>query len=95
MHRQKINEKVLLDLENRFTHHPVLEGQPAKYVAIRDEAKHLAFTMAELCPPSRELSLAWTKLEEAVMHANAAIARHGVADPVDSEPSRTTSPTTT
>ncbi len=65
----------LQEIETRFTYHPPKEGQPAKFERIRAEAKGLALTIKELCPGSRESALAMTKLEEAVMWANAAIAR--------------------
>lgn len=55
-------------------HRPVADAENV-YPKIRDKAKELALLMRELCPPSRELSLARTKLEEVVMWANAAIAR--------------------
>ena len=64
------------DLEKRFTYHPPKEGQPKKYEAIRFEAKRLAYLLSNFCPHSRELSLALTHLEDAVMWANAAIARN-------------------
>lgn len=63
------------EIEKRFTYHAPKEGQPAKYAAIRDTAKALAILIADECPPSRETSLALTKLDETVMMANAAIAR--------------------
>lgn len=65
------------DLENRFTYHAPKPGQPEQYQMIRDEALHLAMTIGGACPDSRERALALTKLEEAVMWANASIARHG------------------
>ena len=64
------------DIEKKFSYHSPKEGQPEKYTAIRNEAKHLAYTLHTLCPESREKSLAMTKLEEAIMWANAAIARN-------------------
>ncbi len=63
------------DLDKRFTYHPPKSGQPDKYVRIRDNAKELAELINTLAPESREKSLAITKLEEAVMWANASIAR--------------------
>jgi hypothetical protein len=63
-------------LEKAFTYHPPKGDQAARYENIRAMAKHVAFNLTELCPPSRELSLALTKLEEAIMWANAAIARN-------------------
>ena len=63
-------------LENNFMYHAPKEGQPAKYTAIREKAKELAYLIDELCPESRERSLAITKLEEVSMWANASIARN-------------------
>jgi hypothetical protein len=65
-----------VDIENRFTYHAPKEGQPQKYQAIRDKAKELAILIDEHCPQSREQSLSLTKVEEAVMWANASIARN-------------------
>jgi len=64
------------DLANRFTYHAPKGDQPERYQHIRREGLNLANLMDEFCPESREKSLAITKLEEAVMWANAAIARH-------------------
>ncbi len=63
-------------IESNFTYHAPKEGQPEKYTVLRESAKELALQINELCPDSREKSLAMTKLEEAVMWANAAIARN-------------------
>lgn len=78
------------DLDNRLTYHPPKPGQPEQYAEIRVRAKSLA----ELCQKSRELSLAFTKLEESTMRANAAIARFGeAADGMpDPEPSNNYGP---
>jgi hypothetical protein len=43
---------------------------------LRDATKNLAHLIINLTPSSREQSLALTHLEEAVMFANAAIARN-------------------
>lgn len=64
------------DLEKKFTYHPPKGDQIPRYTAIRDAAKELAYLVLENTPPSREQSLFLTKLEEAVMWANAAIARN-------------------
>jgi hypothetical protein len=63
-------------IENAFTYHPPKDGQPERYVEIRDAAKALALLIAEKTPHSREQSVALTNLEQAVFWANAAIARH-------------------
>lgn len=64
------------DIDTRFTYHAPKEGQPEKYSQIRLMAKGMAHAVNQLCPDSRETSLALTKLEEAVFWANAAIARN-------------------
>ncbi|MDL2317782.1 hypothetical protein LJC74_01635 [Eubacteriales bacterium OttesenSCG-928-A19] len=63
-------------IEKAFTCHPPKDGQPERYTALRNQAKVLAMAIDAECPNSREKSLALTKLEEAVMWANAAIARN-------------------
>ena len=62
------------DLKNRFTYHAPKEGQPEIYEDIRTMALEFSDLINELCPDSREKSLAMTKLQEAVMWANASIA---------------------
>lgn len=64
------------DLKNRFTYHAPKENQPMRYEEIRQRAKELAESLVAICPESRELSLALTNLEQAVMWANASIARN-------------------
>lgn len=63
-------------IENNFMYHAPKAGHQEKYEAIRAKAKELAYLIDEECPPSREKSLAMTKLEETVMWANAAVARN-------------------
>jgi hypothetical protein len=91
------------DLQNRFTYHPPTDEpillqatddgattahtKPQMYEAIRAQGLTLATLIDWLAPPCRETSLAVTKIEEAVMWANAAIARHryaglGVGGPI-------------
>jgi hypothetical protein len=64
------------EIENRFTYHAPTSDQPQKYVALRASAKELAQVINDLCPGSRESSLAMTHLEEVIFWANAAIARN-------------------
>ncbi len=64
------------DLENRFTYHPPTEDQEERYKKIRGIGLGFASCVLIMAPQSREKSLALTKIEEAVMWANAAIARH-------------------
>lgn len=63
------------EIQTRFTYHPPRDEMVGKFGKIRAEAKQLAESINFLCPDSREKSLAITKIEEAVMWANAAIAR--------------------
>ena len=64
------------DLEKRFTYHPpTTDAKVARYKAIRDTAHSFAHLINSAAPDGREKSLAITHLEEAVMWANAAIAR--------------------
>lgn len=63
-------------IENNFMYHSPKTGQAEKYQDLREKAKEFAYIIDEACPASREKSLAMTKLEEAVMWANASIARN-------------------
>ena len=63
-------------IEKAFTYHKPYADQPERYTKLRDAAKELAYLIAENCPESRERSVALTKLEEAIMWANSAIARN-------------------
>jgi hypothetical protein len=63
-------------LDKKFTYHPPHEMQISRYAEIRAEASSFARLILLDCPRSRELSLALTKIEEAVFWANAAIARN-------------------
>lgn len=69
-------DPVLTDILNRFTYHAPKPGQNEKYESIRGMCRGSALEFVKLCPQSRELSLALTKLEESVFWANAAIARN-------------------
>jgi hypothetical protein len=64
------------EIERRFRFHKSTDEQLARHERIRDLALAYAKELVQLCPPSRELSLALTHLETAVMFANAAIARN-------------------
>lgn len=59
-----------------FTYHQPKQGQPDRYTLIRNRAGELAKLINQQVPPSRERSLAMTKLEEVMMWANAGIARN-------------------
>ena len=64
------------DLHHRFSHHPPTDESIEKHSTVREECLLLAYSLNELLPEGREKSTALTKLEEVMMHANAAIARN-------------------
>lgn len=66
------------DIDTRFTYHKPQGDQADRYEKIRAHARVLANLIVTNTPESREQSLAITKLEEAVMWANAGIARNEV-----------------
>lgn len=70
-----------IDLDNRFAFHPADTVKRDHHTAIRDACKDAAVVLDSLCPDSRELSLAVTALEEAMMWGNAALARHDSGAP--------------
>ncbi len=63
-----------MDIDNTFTYHAPFGDQADRYERIRKAAKDLAITMERACPESRELLLALTAVQQAVMWANASIA---------------------
>lgn len=70
-----ITDQDLQDLQNRFSYHAPKDGQPARYVKIRERAFELALLIKQNTPVGRQQSLALTALEEVTMRANAAIAQ--------------------
>lgn len=64
------------DLENIYKHHAPQGDKAEKYEAIRNKSKELACLINEICPQSRERSIAHTNLEQVSMWANASIARN-------------------
>lgn len=69
-------ERELQQCQRVFVYHAPRPDQVPRYEKIRDAVGCVALDLLEMCPPSRELSLALTHLEEAVMWANASIARN-------------------
>jgi hypothetical protein len=67
------------EIEQRFGYHRTTEMTAPIYAALRYEFKNLARRVDELCPPGREKSLAFTKLETALDYALRAVAN---LDPV-------------
>ena len=62
------------EIECAFTHHIPFGSQQTRYEYLRENAKILAQCISDSCPDSREKSLAFTRLREAAMWANASIA---------------------
>lgn len=66
------------ELGHRFAFHPAdTEGKRQAHAAVRGECLDLATFIQTIVPKGREQSLAITKIEEAMMWANAGIARGG------------------
>lgn len=66
------------ELANRFAYHPPKTPEVGEaHSAVRTACFELAAKIVALTPEGREKSLAITKIEEAMMWANAAIARQG------------------
>lgn len=59
-----------------FTYHEPFEETQKRYQKIRTIARMFDDVVDEVVPQSREASLAKTKIEEAIMWANAGIARN-------------------
>jgi hypothetical protein len=64
------------DLENIYTYHRPFGNQQERYVELRDAGKDIAQAVLQHCPESTERTLALRKIEEAIMWANASIARN-------------------
>lgn len=64
------------DLDNVYKYHPPRDGQAKRYEIVIGAGKGLAEVVIAFCPESREREAALQKIEEAVMWANAAIARN-------------------
>lgn len=73
---KELTEKEAADLVKRFYHHPPKGDQGERYGEMRHMHLVLAQHVVKATPPSREQSLAITKIEEAMFWANAAIARN-------------------
>jgi hypothetical protein len=64
------------EIENNFKYHTPNEHQIKIYADLRETGKKLAYKIKDYAGAYRETSLAITKLEEAIMWANASIARN-------------------
>lgn len=68
---------ILVELANRFAYHrPKNDLVVQRHQVIREAAQAFAETVNSNCPEGREQSLAVTHIEDAMMWANAAIARN-------------------
>jgi hypothetical protein len=76
LNKYPIDEKTQKRLDNDYVYHAPKDDQQERYILIRDTGKMLATVLCQNCPPSRELSVALTQLEQVIMEANAAIARN-------------------
>lgn len=69
------------ELAHRFRYHPPKDDTTAgAHQWIRDAMLVAAIHVNDNCPEGREKALAFTKLEEAMFWANAAIARNQATD---------------
>ena len=64
------------ELDNVYQYHAPKGDQQERYMVIRNMGATMARCILDRTPKSREQSLALTKLEEAIMWANASIARN-------------------
>lgn len=63
------------EIDKRFNYHAPDDIKVTHHQKIRGNARIFAVVINEFCPDGREKALALTKIEEAMMWANAAIAR--------------------
>lgn len=70
----------IADIDNNFAYHAPAGDQAKRYGQLRDSGKSFAKDVFIHCPDSREKSIALAKIEEAVMWANAAIARNEMGE---------------
>lgn len=69
-------EELIKRVNNDFVYHAPHGDQIERYAALREAGKFLAIMIIDCTPISREQSLALTNLEQAIMFANASIARN-------------------
>jgi hypothetical protein len=63
-------------VKNNFIYHKPITDQAERYEYLRKLGLDLGEAILACCPNSREASLAMTNLEQAIMWANASIARN-------------------
>ena len=64
------------NIDKNFTYHAPKNDEPKKYNELREKAKDFAILIKNHCPDSRERNFAFIMVENAVMWANASIARN-------------------
>jgi hypothetical protein len=65
------------ELDKRFDYHPPInDAVKTTHERVRQVCKRAATELADLVPDGREQSLMLTAIEEAMMWANAGVARH-------------------
>jgi hypothetical protein len=64
------------DIQNNFSYHKPTKESERVFEEVRERCRRLAHFINDVVPMGREQALALTKLEEAMMWANAGIARH-------------------
>lgn len=75
-----MQQDIKVRIQNDFTYHRPPAEKAQDFVTLRNKAKELAVLFTDLVPGGREQATALTRLEEAVMHANAGIARQYPAE---------------
>lgn len=65
-----------IDRLRKWRHFRAHSDQSKRFIKINQITKRLAQSLMEMCPRSRELSLAIAALEEARLHANMAIMKN-------------------
>jgi hypothetical protein len=71
----------LAAIESYFTYHPPKEGQPAKYVVIREKAREFALMIDSFMPDGDDKKRAIDSLRTTVMIINQGIACEGINFP--------------
>lgn len=72
---QPSKEDLHARIENDLNYHAPDNADVERHSAIRHAGLELGHQLIDICPLSRELSTALTRLEECLFHANAAVAR--------------------
>jgi len=63
------------EIETRFSYHSPTSEHVELFELMRSKVKELGYLINEVCPESREKSMAFSKLEECLFHINSSIVR--------------------